>query len=50
MSFNTTVERTTLTGSEAAQYLDELDKAQGNSRTNSGNAGRDLGPRPMDAS
>jgi phage FluMu protein Com len=40
MSFNTTVERTTMTGREAAAYLDELDQ-------NEGNIG---GPRPMDAS
>jgi hypothetical protein len=40
MSFNTTVERTTLTGREAAAYLDELDH----------NDGIHNEVRPMDAS
>lgn len=40
MSFNTTVERTTLTGREAALYLDEMDQQEGNSSS----------VRPMDAS
>mmetsp|Transcript_19015 Transcript_19015/g.35497 ORF Transcript_19015/g.35497 Transcript_19015/m.35497 type:complete len:536 (+) Transcript_19015:290-1897(+) len=48
MSFNTTVERTTLTGREAAQYLDELDQMRGNSGPGDNPGGS--GPRPMDAS
>ncbi|KAG7364065.1 zinc-ribbon domain containing protein [Nitzschia inconspicua] len=40
MSFNTTVERTTLMGRDAASYLDEMDRKDGNCN----------GTRPMDAS
>jgi RING finger/CHY zinc finger protein 1 len=35
MSFNTTIERTTMTGREAAGFLDDLDAAQGSRETSS---------------
>lgn len=44
MSFNTTVERTSLTGREAAAYLDELDHYRGIDSTNPS----DISPRSMD--
>jgi hypothetical protein len=44
MSFNTTVERTTMTGREAAAYLDDLDLARGTIE----NVNLDLEPYPMD--
>jgi RING finger/CHY zinc finger protein 1 len=47
-SFNTTVERTTLTGRDAAAFLDELDAMNRQEGNDSGEA--EHGLRPMDAS
>ena len=47
LSFNTTVERTTLTGRDAAAFLDELDAMDDGGEENSSS---DFGVRPMDAS
>lgn len=51
MSFNTSVERTTLTGRDAAAFLDELDAIQQQQQQQEeGNDRAESGVRPMDAS
>ena len=51
MSFNTTVEITTMTGREAASFLDGLDAARGGPPEAAGgmNGDADFGDDPMDA-
>lgn len=46
LSFNTSVERTTLTGRDAAAFLDELEAME----DGEGNSSSEFGIRPMDAS
>ena len=48
MSFNTTIKQTTMTGREAAAYLDDLDLTWGTINSNQGNMNGDLEPYLMD--
>jgi hypothetical protein len=53
LSFNTTVERTTLTGRDAAAFLEELDAMDDDDDIGGGGGGgnsSEFGIRPMDAS